>query len=70
MRVAAGARADGCTIAELVDQLGDAWVSIVVRDKLLVTVSGSTRLHSGDEVVVLADPDLHDQLVATFESRP
>jgi cell volume regulation protein A len=68
LRVAAGARADGRTIAEVVDQIGDAWVSIVVRDKVLVTVSGDTPLQDGDEVVVLAEPDLHDQLVATFES--
>jgi cell volume regulation protein A len=70
LRVAAEARADGCTIAEIVDQIGEMWVSIVVRDKVLVTVSGDTRLQGGDEVVVLADSDLHDQLVATFESRP
>jgi cell volume regulation protein A len=70
LRVAAGARADGSTIADVVDQIGEMWVSIVVRDKVLVTVSGDTRLQAGDEVVVLGDPDLHDQLVATFESRP
>jgi cell volume regulation protein A len=70
LRVGAGARADGSTIADVVDQIGDVWVSIVVRDKMLVTVTGDTRLQGGDEVVVLGDPDLHDQLVATFESRP
>jgi cell volume regulation protein A len=70
LHVAAGSPADGSTIAEVVDQLGDVWVSIVVRDKLLVTVSGDTRLLGGDEVVVLADPQLHDQLAATFETRP
>jgi cell volume regulation protein A len=70
LRIAPGTRAAGKTVADIVDEIGDMWVSIVVRDKVLVTVRGDTRLEVGDEVVVLADADLHDQLVTAFEARP
>ncbi|MGW5239260.1 cation:proton antiporter domain-containing protein [Monashia sp. NPDC004114] len=70
LRVGPGTRAAGRTIADIVDEIGDMWVSIVVRDRVLVTVRGDTQLQVGDEVVVLADPELHDQLVATFEAGP
>ncbi|MBO0867782.1 MAG: cation:proton antiporter [Micromonosporaceae bacterium] len=54
--VAAGSVADGATIADL--PLGEqAWVSLVSRDGQLVQVRGDTRLHAGDEVLVLADAD-------------
>lgn len=53
--VAAGAPADGCTLADLA--LGeDAWISFISRDGALVPVSRDTVLQPGDEVVVLADP--------------
>jgi cell volume regulation protein A len=70
LRVAAGAPAVGRTIADLADGLGEVWVSIVVRDKVLVAVRSDTRLAVGDEVVVLADPALRDELRAAFESPP
>jgi potassium/hydrogen antiporter len=70
LRVAAGSRANGRTIAEVADDLGDVWVSIVVRDRVLVAVRSDTRLQEGDEVVVLADPDLREVLTAAFESTP
>ena len=34
-----------------------AWISMVSRHGHLVQVRGHTRLHAGDEVLVLADPD-------------
>jgi hypothetical protein len=40
-----------------------------VRDQQLVTVGGDTVLHPGDDVLVLADPDLRDELLALF-TRP
>jgi len=46
------------------------WVSIVVRDAQLVTVRENTQLRAGDDVVVLADPDLRDQLVTAFSASP
>jgi len=69
LRVAPGAPADGVTIAEVAERVGqDMWVSIVVRDSLLVAVSDDTRLRAGDEVVVLADADVRDDLAATFDT--
>jgi cell volume regulation protein A len=67
MHVAAGSPAEGATIAGLAQQVDDMWVSIVVRDKVLVVVSGETRLEADDEVVILGDPRLRDVLTTTFE---
>ena len=54
--VAAGAPADGCSIADLA--LGeDTWISMINRDGVLVPVRGGTVLQAGDEVLLLADPD-------------
>lgn len=54
VRVAAGSPADGTTVGDL--GLGeDAWISLVIRGGQSVQVRGSTRLSSGDEVVLLAD---------------
>jgi len=53
--IAAGAPADGCTLADVA--LGeDAWISLISRDGALVPVRRDTTLQAGDEVVVLADP--------------
>jgi cell volume regulation protein A len=68
LRVAAGAKADGTTIADVADLVGDIWVSIVVRDRTLVAVRDNTTLEAGDEVVVLADAELRDALTTTFQS--
>jgi cell volume regulation protein A len=71
-RVEAGSPADGADVAHLADRLGeddDIWVSIVVRDRVLVAVHSETRLEEGDEVVVLADPDLADPLRRVFSGR-
>ncbi|HEX8096068.1 cation:proton antiporter [Jatrophihabitans sp.] len=64
--VTAGAPADGHRIDELHALPEDAWISLVVRENRLLPVRGSSSLRAGDEVLVLADPDLHQQLVATF----
>jgi cell volume regulation protein A len=69
LRVAAGAPANGLTIADAADRVGDdMWVSIVVRDRLLVTVNEDTRLQADDEIVILADPSLRDVLATTFQT--
>ena len=70
LRVASGSAADGATIGDLADRIGDLWVSIVVRDAQLVTVREDTSLRAGDDVVVLADRDMHEQLANTFSSPP
>lgn len=67
--VRAGAPADGRTIEDLTELPDDVWVSLVVRDSQLVPVRGETALRAGDQVLVLADPDLHEQLRRAFE-RP
>ena len=67
LTIVGGAPADGCTIAALASLPGDVWVSFVVRDRQLLAVRGDTRLQAGDEVLVLADPQLHDDLVRAFE---
>jgi cell volume regulation protein A len=64
--VAAGSAAQGCTVEGLSDRVGDIWVSIVVRTTGLVPVQGDTVLEAGDEVVVLADRELHDTLAELF----
>ncbi len=69
LRVADGSLAEGSTVDDLGDVAEDIWVSIVVRDSLLVNVRPDTRLRSGDEVVVLADQDAHAALTAAFEPR-
>jgi cell volume regulation protein A len=70
MHVQAGSPADGSTIRELSENVGDMWVSIVVRDAQLVTVRDTTQLAADDDVVVLADPELEDRLSAEFSSGP
>jgi potassium/hydrogen antiporter len=67
--VTAGALADGHRIDELHDLPEDAWISLVVRSDRLLPVRGDSRLHAGDEVLVLADPSLHDRLAVTFGRR-
>ncbi len=69
LRVAPGSPADGTTISDLADRVGSMWVSIVVRDAQLVTVSDDTELKAGDDVVVLADAELNDELLAEFSKR-
>ncbi|QLL09384.1 cation:proton antiporter [Mycobacterium vicinigordonae] len=64
--VASGSAAEGCTIEHLSDRVGDIWVSIVVRATGLVAVRGHTELQAGDEVVILADPELHNGLAELF----
>jgi potassium/hydrogen antiporter len=66
LHVASGSAAQGCTIESLGDLAGDIWVSIVVRATGLVPVRGDTELEAGDEVVILADPELHDSLAELF----
>ena len=69
LTVASGSVAEGCTIEDFGDHAGDVWVSIVVRTSGLVPVRAETELRAGDQVIVLADPELHDTLAALF-ARP
>jgi cell volume regulation protein A len=70
LTITTGAPADGQRIDELDALPGDAWISLVVRDNRLVPVRGDSRLQAGDEILVVADPGSHDDLVATFRAPP
>ncbi|MFB8759293.1 cation:proton antiporter domain-containing protein [Streptomyces nigra] len=66
--VAEGSSADGAAIEEL-DIGEDTWVSLVVREGRLLPVSGSTRLRTDDEVLLLTGDD--DETCANlFTNRP
>jgi len=55
--IASGAVADGMTLADLPDLAEGTWISTIVRDGQLVPVRSQTELRSGDEVLVLIDPE-------------
>jgi len=65
--VMAGSAADGAAIADL-DLGEDAWVSMVSRGGHLVLVKGRTRLHAGDEVLVIGRP--HEAVSQLFRPKP
>lgn len=66
LTVTAGSPADGRTVGELAGLPGEAWVSFIVRDGQLVPVKAATRLQPGDNVLIQADPGLHDKLTRAF----
>jgi len=65
--VRGGAPADGRTIADLDELPEQSWISFVVRDSGLIVIRGSTRLHAGDQLLVLGDESSAAQLQAVFE---
>jgi potassium/hydrogen antiporter len=66
--VAPGAAADGKPISEL--PCGEnAWVSLVIRDGNLLTVTSDTTFQAGDDVLVLAEPDELPALERYFTVR-
>jgi cell volume regulation protein A len=66
--IRAGSPADGRAIRDLAGLPGEAWVSFVVRGGQLVPITEDAVLRPGDEVLVLADPALHGELVTVFET--
>ena len=66
LTITAGSPADGHRIDQLPGLPEDAWISLVVRQNQLLPVTGRTTLHAGDQLLIIADPDLRDGLVATF----
>lgn len=67
--VAPGAPADGASIEAL--PMGEnAWVSFVSRAGALVQVRGETVLEAGDELLVLAEPDVADEVEGLFTGLP
>jgi cell volume regulation protein A len=59
--------ADGSRIDELHVLPDDAWISLVVRENRLLPVSGDRQLQAGDDVLVLADADSREHLIAAFQ---
>ncbi|HEX3812287.1 MAG TPA: cation:proton antiporter [Mycobacteriales bacterium] len=66
LTIAPAATAEDRTIAEVAEDAGDIWISVIVRDQQLIPVTPNTRLRAGDEIIVLADPGLHDTLTTLF----
>lgn len=64
-----GAAAEGRAISDLLVDEG-FWISLVIRDGDLVTVSGDTTLRPGDEVVALVDPEGETDLADLFCRDP
>jgi cell volume regulation protein A len=63
--VTAGSAAEGSLASDL--PCGEnAWVSLVIRDGALLTVSDDTTLQEDDDVLLLADPDESDGLERFF----
>ena len=69
LKIAAGSAADKATVEGIGDRAGDVWVSIVVRSGGLVAVRPETELQAGDDVVILAKPELAETLRLLFR-RP
>jgi len=67
--VETGSAADGVLVADLSDVSDDVWVSFVIRQSQLLRVTGKTTLRAGDEVVILASPDMQQGLAAAFGRR-
>ena len=64
-----GSQADGTTIAQLHELSEDLWVSMLIRGGQLVTISPTTRLRGGDQVLVLGVPDPDDEVARVFGQR-
>jgi cell volume regulation protein A len=65
LTVATGSPADGRRLAD-VDLPDGVWVSFAVRHGSLVAVHGDTELRAGDDLLVLAEPELEPALRAAF----
>ncbi|GAA5199679.1 cation:proton antiporter [Rugosimonospora acidiphila] len=66
-QVAAGSPADNTRVADL-DLGEDTWISLINRDGTPVPVRGNTVLYSGDEVLLLVDPDQPATAAALFRA--
>ena len=63
LTVAVGSAADGRRIADLPGLAEGTWVSLVVRDGVLLPLRGDTVLQAHDDVLVLSDPEEQPGLV-------
>ncbi len=67
--ICAKSPADGHTVEEIAELMGNVWISMAVRDAELITIRADTTLHAGDEVLILSEPESHPELRGVFE-RP
>jgi potassium/hydrogen antiporter len=67
--VAAGSLVDGRRVEDVAERAGNVWISIVVRDGLLLPVYGDTQLRAGDLVTLLIDEDLPQDVAGMFTKR-
>jgi Trk K+ transport system NAD-binding subunit len=67
--VTAGSVVDGRTVEEIAALASDVWISIVVRDGVLMPVHGDTPLQAGDMVTLLIDGDLPEEVTKLFTNR-
>ena len=68
--VAPRSAADGQRIADLQGLAEGTWVSLVVRQGVLLPLRGDTVLRAGDDVLVLSDPDQDSDLVRELFAVP
>ncbi len=67
LTVSAGSRVDGCAVADVPDLMEGSWISLVLRDGVLVAPRGDTVLRAGDEVLLLLDEEQEPgRVVALF----
>jgi len=52
-----GSVVDGRTVEQIANLVGNVWISMVVRDGVLLPVRGDTQLQAGDLVTLLIDED-------------
>jgi cell volume regulation protein A len=64
--IADGSLVDGKTVEDVAELAGNIWISIVVRDGLLLPVHGDTQLRAGDLVTLLIDEDLPQEVAGMF----
>jgi Trk K+ transport system NAD-binding subunit len=53
-------------VAEVAEIGSEIWISIVVRDGVLLPVHGNTKLQAGDLVTLLIDGGLPDEVTEMF----
>jgi potassium/hydrogen antiporter len=67
--IAPGSVVDGRTIEELANLVGNVWVSMVVREGVLLPARGDTRLRAGDLVTLLIDEDSSHEVAMFTEPK-
>jgi potassium/hydrogen antiporter len=66
--IAPGSVVDGRTIEEIANLVGNVWVSMVVREGVLLPARGDTQLQAGDMVTLLMDEDSSHEVAMFTES--